>query len=312
LREISPRPSAPARLALTAATLAVIAGIGWIDYRTGPEYGLSLLYLVPITASAWWLGALSGLASALAASVAWILADVAWHDTPGPSTWNGFTRVAIYVGAAWVTNRLHADRAVLRQLLKAEQQLSRTDPVTRLPNARSFLETLASEIARTRQHLRPLCVAYLDVDGFKNVNDLYGHAAGDELLGRIGALIRDSVRISDVPARMGGDEFAILFWDVERHEAEEVARRLVAGVERLGSAHPGAEPGASVGIAWFRRPPADPQEVLTRADEAMYRAKFAGRNRLSVWSDEPHPPAPPTAAAPPPRTRRRTDRRPAS
>jgi diguanylate cyclase (GGDEF)-like protein len=192
----------------------------------------------------------------------------------------------IYVGAALAAARLQADRRRLRVLYEREQSLSRTDFLTELPNARSFLETLQAEMARRRQGGGAVCVMYVDVDRFKQVNDRFGHAAGDELLRRVGAGLRQAVRDTDVAARLGGDEFAVLLWDVDRDAVQGLAERILANVEEAGRPYAGAGVRASVGIVHLENSAASAAEVLRCADEAMYGAKHDGGARIA-WARPP-------------------------
>ncbi len=103
--------------------------------------------------------------------------------------------------------RLKAVNAQLAELLTGAEKLARTDPLTGLPNRRAFLERLSEELMRARRNAAPVCIAYLDVDNFKHLNDQRGHLEGDEFLRHIAAAIKDTVRATDVAARLGGDEF---------------------------------------------------------------------------------------------------------
>ena len=286
-----------------AAALVTVGAVGWVDYVTGPDVGLSLFYLVPIVACGWCLGWRPTAVVALAAGLAWMLADVAWHgkDSLLISGWNAFTRLAIFSIIGFLSNLLRRDRerqrglnARLAELLERERALARTDALTGLPNLRSLRETLQGEIARSERTGRPLCLAYVDIDNFKSVNDGYGHSAGDRVLRRIAEAIRETIRAADVPARMGGDEFAILFWAIRRDAVEGVVGRLLDRIEALGREYPGSRLGASAGIAYFERAPQSPDEILRRADSAMYEAKSGGKGRLVVWSETagaaPEPP----------------------
>ena len=182
------------------AALAAIAGVGWLDYAAGHDYdGVSLLYLAPVVACGWWLGLRSATVAAIAASFAWFLADALLygeHHLP-VSLWNGITRVVIFFSMGFLVSRLRVDRerlaalnARLQEFAAREAGLARTDPLTGLPNSRAFLETLAVEVARRRRSDLPLCVAYLDIDNLKRVNDTQGHAAGDELLRKVAGALR--------------------------------------------------------------------------------------------------------------------------
>ncbi|MDQ3266630.1 MAG: GGDEF domain-containing protein [Myxococcota bacterium] len=275
-------------LAATLAALTTIGGIAWVDVNTGPDVGFSLFYLVPVVVTGWKVGRRSAAAAAVMASLAWFVADYALRpdDRLWVSLWNGLTRFAIYFAIGWLTSTLRLDRDRLSQLnlrlaasLGREETLSRTDGLTGLANSRSFLETVRRELERARRGGTPLCVAYLDLDHFKRVNDTLGHLRGDELLREVAAAIRHEIRGGDVPARLGGDEFAILLWDVTPEGVQEIGERLVARIRRLGESFPQVGLGATAGIAYFRHPPDNAEAVLREADTAMYRAKAGGKNR---------------------------------
>jgi diguanylate cyclase (GGDEF)-like protein len=286
------------RLAVLAGLLGAIGVVGWLDFTTGPRVGLSLLYLAPVAAAAWWLGAASAGVCGAAAGVAWLWADVASREPVElpVSLWNGFTRLAIYIAIGLLLSRVRSDRRRLTDLLEREKSLARTDPITGLMNHRGFVESLMREASRCRRTVSPLCLAFMDLDNFKQVNDRYGHAAGDAFLQRIARAISDTVRAGDIPARLGGDEFVILFWDVDRRAVEGIAQRLIDRVKEAGREYPEAGPGLSVGIAYFDVPPDSTEEILKRADNAMYEAKTLGKGLMAVWSSAPTP-APPAGSS---------------
>jgi diguanylate cyclase (GGDEF)-like protein len=281
-----------ARWATAAGFFLAIGALGWIDYATGPYFGFSLFYLIPIAASAWLLGTAFGVATAVAAAVAWLVAD--FGSLPGGVAvyeWNAFTRLVTYVAVAYLVALVRKDRDRLAALneqlaiaLGTETDLARTDPLTNLANSRKFLEQLAAEM---RNEERQICVAIVDIDNFKAVNDLHGHAGGDILLRCVAEVLGEATRSGDVVARMGGDEFAILFRRVSPEDAVRIGSRIVQRVRRTGEAWPGTEVGASVGIAWFHASPTTPQEVMQAADEAMYAAKAAGKGEIRVALGKP-------------------------
>jgi diguanylate cyclase (GGDEF)-like protein len=172
------------------------------------------------------------------------------------------------------------EREQTDELLQSERTRSRTDRLTDLPNSRLFLERLTNEAVRCRETLTPLCLLYLDIDNFKNVNELFGYAAGDDLLKQISSILGSAVRKGDVAARVGGDEFALLLSDLPLKATEATAERIMRHIRRLDATYPGASLGASVGLVYYDIPPADGAEILQRADAAMHEAKAAGRNTL--------------------------------
>jgi diguanylate cyclase (GGDEF)-like protein len=158
-----------------------------------------------------------------------------------------------------------------------------TDPLTGLANHRAFHDRLATEVKRALRHGRPLAVAILDVDHFKQVNDALGHDAGDRVLVRLAGLLAEMVRAEDTLARIGGDEFAWLLPEADREQALAAldrARREVA------AAHVGAVPlTISVGICDLASAP-DPREMFQLADGALYWSKAHGRNVCWVYDPD--------------------------
>jgi diguanylate cyclase (GGDEF)-like protein/PAS domain S-box-containing protein len=154
------------------------------------------------------------------------------------------------------------------------------DPLTDLPNRALLLDRLNQLLVRTEREGRSLAVLYLDLDGFKGVNDSLGHAAGDELLRETARRLLQLVRRSDTVARMGGDEFVILI-DNPSHssEVELVAQRVI---EALGTPfvlrHATVGISTSVGITWARQQWVNGEHLMHRADQALYAAKLSGKN----------------------------------
>jgi diguanylate cyclase (GGDEF)-like protein len=161
-------------------------------------------------------------------------------------------------------------------------QLAITDNLTQLGNRRRFDEELATECGRVRRHGRNLSLLLLDIDYFKHVNDQHGHAAGDTVLYQLGQLIRTRVRGHDVPARIGGEEIAILMPETDLRGATALAEELRGAVEQhvVELAERRIRVTVSIGCAQFSPEDLDPVGFLRRCDERLYAAKAAGRNRV--------------------------------
>jgi diguanylate cyclase (GGDEF)-like protein len=162
------------------------------------------------------------------------------------------------------------------------------DPLTGLPNRSLFADRVTHALARTRGQRVPtaLAVLFVDLDGFKQVNDAHGHEAGDELLVAVTGRLATTLRPHDTVARLGGDEFAILLDDLHRiGDAQRVADRLIEAVaEPVAIAGRQVTVGASVGIAAARPGDTTDTDTLLRyADAAMYAAKAAGKGRVQVF-----------------------------
>lgn len=165
------------------------------------------------------------------------------------------------------------------------EKLALTDPLTGLPNRRYLEQALAFEVTRQKRQRRPFSLLMIDVDHFKHFNDTHGHPAGDEILRQLGAILQQSLRASDVVARVGGEEFVVLLLDTElplaRGAAEKVRSAVVEHDFPHGDKQPGGRLTISLGIASFPRHGADADEVLASADRALYKSKARGRNVVS-------------------------------
>jgi diguanylate cyclase (GGDEF)-like protein/PAS domain S-box-containing protein len=180
--------------------------------------------------------------------------------------------------------------AVIRDIserVRLEDRLleqARTDGLTGLLNRRGFEERLDQEWHRALRANAPLALLALDVDHFKQFNDHFGHGAGDDCLKMVGQALRQDRRVSDIIGRLGGEEFALLLPDTDLRGAMVVAEAVRACLMALQIPHPGSSHGivtASIGVAAMPSPPLLTQtDFLTAADQAMYQAKRAGRNRI--------------------------------
>jgi two-component system cell cycle response regulator len=169
------------------------------------------------------------------------------------------------------------------------QEIAITDPLTGLFNRRYFLSRLAEEFHRSRRYNDPFVVAMLDLDHFKQVNDSYGHQAGDLVLKDIAELVQHTVRFHDLIGRYGGEEFFLLLCNTELPGARSTAERIRKKVEKRVFVSGQASFGVtlSIGLAPFPHPLIQSIEDLIRcADDALYQAKQRGRNRVHVFGSE--------------------------
>ncbi|MBK1705928.1 diguanylate cyclase domain-containing protein [Halochromatium glycolicum] len=179
-----------------------------------------------------------------------------------------------------ITTRKQAEEA-LRASERRLVQMAYTDALTGLPNRLLFEDRLRQAMAQAQRAERTIAVGYLDLDGFKPINDTYGHAAGDQCLIVMAQRLKQILREGDTLARLGGDEFAVVLVDLRDNEASApfLDRLLAAAAEPVRIAETNLRVTLSLGVTFFPQPDAvDGVELLRQADQAMYQAKLAGKN----------------------------------
>lgn len=248
--------AAPTALFLTMATADKIAAGGWLLLRR------------------------STVALLLAFAAVWSLLGFPWQpETSHRTLLLCVPFLFLYtVALSLVTNRLgNRIRVQNREL----ERRSRTDPTMQVPNRPHFEAVATLELSRFQRSGRPASLMLIDVDNFKTINDRYGHGMGDVVLKRIAALLCASLRDVDLPARYGGDEFALLLVDTDITRAMVVAERIRREAEReVFEAEPGLTCTLSIGVAAATQADATLDAWVHSADAALYRAKAAGRNRV--------------------------------
>jgi diguanylate cyclase (GGDEF)-like protein len=264
-----------------AACLGIVLGVGVADFLTGTDVALILFYLAPIGFGTWFVGLQGGIALAAASAAVSVTSDALHRlhagDTSLPVavlTWNGAIQLGTSLSLVLVL-------AALRSRLEGEELLARTDALTRIANRRAFFEAATLEVERARRNRRPLALAYVDADDFKDVNDRLGHAQGDALLVTVAQTLRGTTRSVDAVARLGGDEFGLLLPETSAAETEALLSRLRGAL--LGAmAWKGWNVGFSIGAAVFVAPPGSVDEMMARADELMYAAKREAKGSIRV------------------------------
>jgi diguanylate cyclase (GGDEF)-like protein len=168
------------------------------------------------------------------------------------------------------------------------EHLATHDPLTNLPNRRGLYEELSELIYRSRRYKYSSAVIYVDLDGFKHVNDQFGHEAGDRLLTQVAANFKKIVRQTDSVARIGGDEFIVLITDIDREttlitKIESLLREASGGLEFEGHR---VAVSASIGVALYPEHGDDAETLLHHADQAMYQAKHHGKNTFRFFTED--------------------------
>lgn len=171
----------------------------------------------------------------------------------------------------------------LRHQADAFERQAHEDALTGLPNRRHFDEVLLREVRRAQRGGNPLCLLVIDIDRFKQINDGYSHATGDAVLREVGHLLAEACRTSDLPARLGGEEFAVLLGDTPLADAERMASRLrdLFHARLQWADAPALRVTFSAGLVALSGEET-PSQLLQRADVVLYRAKSAGRDRVCV------------------------------
>ena len=242
------------------------------DYFTHP-YLVEFfpLYLIPVSFFTWFIGKRSGILAALASLIT--ESTIRLGGEPRiVAYWDALVWLVLYIASILMITQL-------RKLYEHERYLSRIDPLTLINNRRSFFESAARAKSFAERHEAPLSIAYLDLDNFKALNDHMGHAAGDKLLATVGDRIQKALRPTDVVARIGGDEFAVLLPETGRETASRVLARVQSELDQAMSEQRWTMT-FSIGLVSFFPVPASVQEMMQAADSAMYTAKSKGKNQV--------------------------------
>ena len=203
--------------AIMGVSLALVILVGWVDFYIDPNTSLSIFYIIPIVIGAWYAGPAGGWSISILSAVTW---TYTYYASNGPNAhspvlfWNGLVRLGFFVIIAQLL-------LGLKDKTRKLNELAHIDSLTETFNSRAFHFRLGEEIKRSRRYGRPFSVAYIDLDNFKSVNDLHGHASGDRLLKDVTAVMKNNARSTDFIARMGGDEFTILFPEAGSRAARE-------------------------------------------------------------------------------------------
>src|SRR5260370_23689174 len=170
---------------------------------------------------------------------------------------------------------------------KQLEELAHTDPLTGLPNRRAIEEWASRQLRGAARHGFPLWVIHMDLDCFKNINDTYGHGAGDQVLRRVAAILKEHTRASDISGRMGGDEFLLVITHVEEKYVPLALERLRAQIllQQFSFGGKTFSITASIGVSGFAgKQSPELAHVVQQADKALNCAEGAGRNQIKIES----------------------------
>jgi len=266
----------PAKIVLiTIGTLALLL-IGAGDYFASSSLlEFSFFFVLPVCFFTWFLGGKTGLSISIlsAAIILGVNLNSPVHEIKHHiAYWNSLVWLAFFSLLTFLIARLKA-------LHIRERELARVNDLTRVASRVAFYEFAEAEINRARRFKLPTTLAYVDLDSFKEVNDRRGHATGDRVLITVAQLMQKNIRDTDVVARMGGDEFALILPNTGKDAARNVLQMLLAGLTRSMRQHRWPVT-FSVGAVTFLAPPESVHHMIERADQLMYSVKESGKNNL--------------------------------
>jgi len=275
-------------------TFNIVAGLyctillGFLDYYTdtitGVDYTLAFFYLLPVSFVAWFAGRNAGIAISMVCILTKLSVQSGSAEPISLIIWKNGTSLAFFLVITTLITKI-------RQLLEQERVLSRTDHLTGAVNARAFLEVLTNEIYRQGRYDHTFGLAYIDLDNFKEINDNFGHTAGDIVLKTVVKTISGNLRRTDTIARLGGDEFGILFPDADQ-EAGPAAINKIREQLDICMKQNNIPVTFSIGLITCPEPPGSANEIITLVDNLMYDMKKNGKNsvRHAVYARKDHEP----------------------
>jgi diguanylate cyclase (GGDEF)-like protein len=255
----------------------VLAAVAWIDLRTGEKIILSVAYMVPVVGLTWFLGFRHGFIFSLLSIGVMFFVDVLLEHgglLQVHQEINAALRLPIFTFVNFLVARVRTQHEELRSL-------ALTDRLTGLANSRQAFIYLERELAAAQRKGTAFTLVSMDADHFKQVNDTWGHAAGDEVLRQVGSILHSGMRKTDLAARIGGDEFILALPETGRAEAklllERLRAQLVAVMKSMG--YPVT---FSLGGCTFIRPTKSAEALLQESDKVLYQVKRNGRNKLRI------------------------------
>lgn len=290
-------------LAVSFSLLPILASAIWVTYMAGTINGTVTLYIFFIIAILFFV--LLPVRQAQVAAIVLATAHISYallpyigielptrfRDSGDSRTWSLFSAITLTLIYGLLIAVLAAfstlNRRLSEQLLtdnKKLEKMSNQDPLTRLANRRFFRDYLNNVLYKAAVRQTPFSIIYIDLDGFKPINDRLGHDVGDEVLKTLAQRISEAVRTADLVARLGGDEFAIIVDGTDSQAAQPVANKVLAAIQRpILHKQEQLHLSASLGIAAYPEHSTDASQLIKLADTAMYRAKHSlGEQRIMV------------------------------
>lgn len=261
---------------IRTAALLMVAIISVAAYIVGYEITTSTFFLIPIALATWYANYRQGVYFALLSAFIWHLIDTVFSAHPYVHPlipyWNTSVRLGLFLITTLFLN-------LLKTQLNNEENLSRTDSLTGVMNGRGFAEVAEKMFELGARHGRQTCLAYIDLDDFKQVNDQRGHSEGNRVLHTVGEVFLKSMRKTDVVCRLGGDEFAIALPETNEAGARSAFNKLGNNLALAMQEH-NWPVTFSIGVISFDLPPSNFDEAVKLADALMYQVKKSGKNNI--------------------------------
>ena len=261
--------------------LLAVAAIWFTDRFASEDFRFGFVYMFPLAASAWWGTRRVALICAAAASMALVANDLTLRPAPAllSNVWNEFTRVTTFFAVALLISLVKDSAARTRAESERVFRLAVTDQLTGLYNRRYLMDQLEHIHPAAARYRRPYALLAIDLDGFEQINDSVGHAAGDAALTAFATYLTSVVRADDIAVRLGGDEFLVLLPGARGADAAVLGERILTRLRESSDRH--GVRGASAGvIAW--RPYTTAEDLIAEADRLVYESKRAGGGRITT------------------------------
>jgi diguanylate cyclase (GGDEF)-like protein len=262
------------KLWLVLGVISLLA-VTAVDHATGFRLHLTLLYALPILMLTWAAGRLFGILLSVVACTSWAIIDVTAGRTFENPSFLYWEWGACLLGFLLLVFGLSA----LRRMLEEAHFESRKDMLTALVNKGGFYQIVGTEMEMCRRYHRTLSIAYIDCDNFKSVNDKHGHHVGDELLRVVSTTMQRKLRSSDLPGRLGGDEFGVMLPETTAEACRMVVEMLQQRLLQEMAEHEWPVT-FSIGIATFTRMPPSIEDMIRQADKLMYAVKHTSKGAI--------------------------------